>query len=193
MWEDFGWTLWGNIRINRPQNIFLFLHVFKKNFSAIFLEFLKFLIFEISDFLSSKEECFCRTILYATSLYGMGKIVMAFASFFPKQQHLVHPWVDAVGIVLIIFAMGGIVPCVASFSGDQFPYYQTRMISLFFSIFYASINAGSFFSSIFLPIIRGAIRRVRGWWMQLAGKSWEEQQYTRGSMQKSFPNFNCFE
>jgi dipeptide/tripeptide permease len=49
---------------------------------------------------------------------------------------------DYLGILIIIIGMGGIIPCVASFGSDQFEPHQEHMISVFFSIFYASINAG---------------------------------------------------
>uniref|UniRef100_A0A915DAN0 Uncharacterized protein n=1 Tax=Ditylenchus dipsaci TaxID=166011 RepID=A0A915DAN0_9BILA len=49
---------------------------------------------------------------------------------------------------------GGIKPCVASFGGDQFEPYQEKMLSLFFSVFYFSINAGSMISTFVSPIFR---------------------------------------
>uniref|UniRef100_A0A915CUT2 Uncharacterized protein n=1 Tax=Ditylenchus dipsaci TaxID=166011 RepID=A0A915CUT2_9BILA len=71
-----------------------------------------------------------------------------------NYKSVIHPWMDVFGILIISVGMGGIVPCVASFGGDQFEPHQERMISVFFSIFYASINSGALISTIILPILR---------------------------------------
>lgn len=78
---------------------------------------------------------------------------MTISSAYPAE-HFIHPWGDILGIIIIVIGMGGIVPCVASFGGDQFDSYQERMISVFFSMFYAAINAGAMISTIFYPILR---------------------------------------
>ncbi|KAI1723878.1 POT family domain-containing protein [Ditylenchus destructor] len=94
-----------------------------------------------------------KTILYSCVLYGIGKIIMAGASVM-NSQSVIHPWLDIVGVLIISIGMGGIIPCVASFGGDQFEPHQERMISVFFSIFYASINSGALISTFVLPILR---------------------------------------
>lgn len=61
---------------------------------------------------------------------------------------------DFLGLVIIAIGTGGIKPCVSSFGGDQFNPAHTRMISIFFSLFYFSINAGSTLSMFITPIFR---------------------------------------
>ncbi|KHJ97680.1 hypothetical protein OESDEN_02334 [Oesophagostomum dentatum] len=72
---------------------------------------------------------------------------------------LVLRWMDLTGLVIIGFGTGGIKPCVSAFGGDQFEVGQERMLSLFFSMFYFSINAGSMISTFVSPIFR--CERVR--------------------------------
>ena len=60
-----------------------------------------------------------------------------------------------VGLALIAIGTGGIKPCVSAFGGDQFQLpEQERQLQTFFSVFYFSINAGSFISTIVTPILR---------------------------------------
>ena len=60
-----------------------------------------------------------------------------------------------VGLALIAIGTGGIKPCVSAFGGDQFKLpEQERQLQTFFSVFYFSINAGSFISTIVTPILR---------------------------------------
>ncbi|VDP05751.1 unnamed protein product [Heligmosomoides polygyrus] len=67
---------------------------------------------------------------------------------------LTQRWMDLAGLVIIGFGTGGIKPCVSAFGGDQFEVGQERMLSLFFSMFYFSINAGSMISTFISPIFR---------------------------------------
>ena len=60
-----------------------------------------------------------------------------------------------IGLGLIALGTGGIKPCVSAFGGDQFKLpEQERQLQTFFSVFYFSINAGSFLSTIVTPILR---------------------------------------
>ena len=60
-----------------------------------------------------------------------------------------------IGLALIALGTGGIKPCVSAFGGDQFKLpEQERQLQTFFSVFYFSINAGSFISTIVTPILR---------------------------------------
>ena len=60
-----------------------------------------------------------------------------------------------IGLGLIALGTGGIKPCVSAFGGDQFQLpQQERQLQTFFSVFYFSINAGSFISTIVTPILR---------------------------------------
>lgn len=59
------------------------------------------------------------------------------------------------GLILIGLGAGGIKPCVSAFAGNQFKLpEQARQLSIFFSLFYFSINIGSLLSTILTPIFR---------------------------------------
>lgn len=63
------------------------------------------------------------------------------------------------GLTLIAFGGGGVKPCVAAFGGDQFKLpEQAKKLALFFSIYYFSINFGSFLSVIITPILRDDVK-----------------------------------
>lgn len=60
-----------------------------------------------------------------------------------------------IGLTLVAIGAGGIKSCVAAFGGDQFKLpEQVEQLARFFSIFYFSINLGSFISSLITPILR---------------------------------------
>lgn len=60
-----------------------------------------------------------------------------------------------VGLSLIAIGSGGIKPCVAAFGGEQFKLpEQSVQLARFFSMFYFSINLGSFISTLVTPILR---------------------------------------
>lgn len=60
-----------------------------------------------------------------------------------------------VGLSLIALGSGGIKPCVSSFGGDQFKIpEQAKQLAWFFSLFYFSVNSGSFVSTLLTPILR---------------------------------------
>jgi len=56
------------------------------------------------------------------------------------------------GLFLIAFGSGGIKPLVASFVGDQFDQSNKNRAKVVFDAFYWSINFGSFFASLLMPI-----------------------------------------
>lgn len=57
--------------------------------------------------------------------------------------------------MLISIGSGGIKPCVAALGGEQFTLpQQAKQLAIFFSLFYFSINLGSFISSSVTPILR---------------------------------------
>uniref|UniRef100_A0AC35U792 Peptide transporter n=1 Tax=Rhabditophanes sp. KR3021 TaxID=114890 RepID=A0AC35U792_9BILA len=94
-----------------------------------------------------------KTIFFVSILYTIGQIILAFSSISNFKSSL-HPWLDYLGLAIIGFGTGGIKPCVNSFGGEQFEQHQERMLSLFFSMFYFSINAGSMISTFISPIFR---------------------------------------
>lgn len=57
-----------------------------------------------------------------------------------------------VGLFLIAFGSGGIKPLVVSFVGDQFDQSNKNRAKVVFDAFYWSINLGSFFASLLIPI-----------------------------------------
>ena len=64
-----------------------------------------------------------------------------------------------IGLALIAIGSGGIKPCVAAFGGEQFKMpQQAKQLALFFSMFYFSINLGSFISTLVTPILREDVK-----------------------------------
>lgn len=57
------------------------------------------------------------------------------------------------GLALIAIGSGGIKPCVAAMVGDQFNESNSHLVKKVFAIFYWTINFGSFFASLFIPLI----------------------------------------
>jgi POT family proton-dependent oligopeptide transporter len=58
------------------------------------------------------------------------------------------------GLILLAIGSGGIKPCVSAFVGDQFGPGQEKQLTKAYSLFYWSINFGSFFAFLLLPYIR---------------------------------------
>jgi proton-dependent oligopeptide transporter, POT family len=56
------------------------------------------------------------------------------------------------GLFLIALGSGGIKPLVVSFVGDQFNQTNKHLAKIVFDAFYWSINFGSFFASLLMPI-----------------------------------------
>ncbi|VDK63646.1 unnamed protein product [Anisakis simplex] len=96
------------------------------------------------------------TILWISLVYAAGNVILAVASTFSKSDN-VHPYLDIIGLVVIGIGTGGIKPCVAAFAGDQFNPNHHHMISIFFSVFYFTVNAGSMISSLITPIMRSLL------------------------------------
>src|SRR5712671_3520164 len=92
------------------------------------------------------------TILWVSLFYCAGHGVLACSD-------LVHT-VDGkllclyIGLALIAFGSGGIKPCVSAFMGDQFRLDQSHLLQKAYGAFYWSINFGSFFSFLLIPLIR---------------------------------------
>ncbi|MGH8174921.1 MAG: oligopeptide:H+ symporter [Steroidobacter sp.] len=84
------------------------------------------------------------TILWLSLLYCAGH---AFLAAFDDNRTGFYT-----GLFLIALGSGGIKPLVASFVGDQFDQTNKRRAKIVFDAFYWSINFGSFFASLFMPI-----------------------------------------
>ncbi len=59
----------------------------------------------------------------------------------------------SLGLTLIAIGSGGIKPCVSANVGDQFTEANKSLIDKVFSVFYFSINFGSFFSTLLTPLL----------------------------------------
>ncbi len=86
-----------------------------------------------------------RTILYLSILYCFGHLCLALFENNIQGFYL--------GLGLIALGSGGIKPCVSSFVGDQFDQNSKGKARVVFEMFYWSINFGSFFASLLIPLI----------------------------------------
>jgi POT family proton-dependent oligopeptide transporter len=57
------------------------------------------------------------------------------------------------GLFLIALGSGGIKPCVSAMVGDQFTERNKHLATMVFGAFYWSINFGSLFASLFIPLL----------------------------------------
>ena len=95
----------------------------------------------ISDRLLGKY----RTILWLSLVYCVGHACLA--TFEDNRTGFYT------GLFLIALGSGGIKPLVVSFVGDQFDQSNKHIAKVVFDAFYWSINFGSFFASLFMPIL----------------------------------------
>ncbi|MBT8491934.1 MAG: MFS transporter [Deltaproteobacteria bacterium] len=87
-----------------------------------------------------------RTILYLSLVYCAGHAALAIFEDSINGTYL--------GLGLIAIGSGGIKPCVSAHVGDQFGRSNWFRIQRVFQLFYFIINFGSFFSTLFIPIIK---------------------------------------
>lgn len=85
-----------------------------------------------------------RTILYLSIVYCLGHFVLALDE---TRNGLF--W----GLTLIAIGAGGIKPCVSSHVGDQFGQTNKHLLERVFNWFYMSINFGSTFSQLLIPVV----------------------------------------
>ncbi|NWU09793.1 S15A1 protein, partial [Cephalopterus ornatus] len=104
-----------------------------------------------------------KTIVSLSIIYTIGQAVLSVGSINDLSDHnhdgspdnvSLHIALSMIGLILIAFGTGGIKPCVSAFGGDQFEDDQEEQRSTFFSLFYMSINVGSFLSTIVTPNLR---------------------------------------
>lgn len=84
------------------------------------------------------------TILYLSLFYCLGHGAIAISET-PAGLYL--------GLFLIALGSGGIKPCVSALVGDQFNEGNKGLIAKVYDVFYFSINFGSTFSSILIPLL----------------------------------------
>jgi POT family proton-dependent oligopeptide transporter len=85
-----------------------------------------------------------RVILWLSLVYCLGQFCLA---LFVDNIYGFYT-----GLFLISLGSGGIKPCVSAMVGDQFTADQKHLVKKVFAIFYWSINLGSFFASLFIPL-----------------------------------------
>lgn len=85
-----------------------------------------------------------RTVFWLSLVYVAGHACLA---LFESQRLGFYA-----GLGLIAVGSGGIKPLVASFVGDQFTQSNKHLAKLVFDAFYWTINFGSFFASLLMPI-----------------------------------------
>ncbi len=85
-----------------------------------------------------------RTILYLSIIYCLGHLTL---SLWESESGLF------LGLCLIAIGSGGIKPCVSAYIGDQFTNKNEALLQKVFDLFYWSINFGSFFSTLLIPVL----------------------------------------
>ncbi len=128
-----------------------------------------------------------KTILYVSLFYCAGHGLMALADVFcplttkPTEVGAAldawktlnqgnidgRMWFLFGGLSLLAFGGGGIKPCVAAFVGDQFHAGKEHLLERAYGLFYWSINFGSFFSFLVVPLVRD--RYGYGWAFGIPG------------------------
>ena len=94
-----------------------------------------------------------RTIIWLSMVYCAGHVVL---SLYENQF-----WGMYLGLGLIAVGSGGIKPCVSANVGDQFGRSNHHLVRAVYQIFYFSINLGSFFATLAIPLLRSNA----GWWL----------------------------
>jgi len=84
------------------------------------------------------------TVMWFSLVYCVGHACLA---IFEDNRHGFYT-----GLFLIALGSGGIKPLVVSFVGDQFDQTNKHRAKVVFDAFYWTINFGSFFASLLMPI-----------------------------------------
>ncbi|HTL59045.1 MAG TPA: oligopeptide:H+ symporter [Candidatus Limnocylindrales bacterium] len=92
------------------------------------------------------------TILWVSLFYCAGHGVLACSDLLTTVDGKLYCLYA--GLALIAFGSGGIKPCVSAFMGDQFRADQSHLLQKAYGAFYWSINFGSFFAFLLIPLIR---------------------------------------
>jgi proton-dependent oligopeptide transporter, POT family len=85
-----------------------------------------------------------RTIFWLSLIYCLGHLALSAAE---------NRWAFFLGLGLIAVGSGGIKPCVSAFVGDQFNQKNQHLLGRVFDLFYWSINFGSFFATLLIPVL----------------------------------------
>ncbi|MGC6427798.1 MAG: POT family MFS transporter [Akkermansiaceae bacterium] len=88
-----------------------------------------------------------KTIIVLSLVYVAGHAALAFMGVMGSAG----TWL-AIGLGLICIGSGGIKPCVSAHVGDQFGPSNSHLLTKIFNWFYFSINLGSTFSTLLIPV-----------------------------------------
>ena len=86
-----------------------------------------------------------KTIFFVSILYTIGHLILALSTH--------NLAVFTIGLIVIAVSAGGIKSSVSANVGDQFGKDNQHLMSKVYGWFYFSINAGSVFSTILIPIL----------------------------------------
>jgi POT family proton-dependent oligopeptide transporter len=86
-----------------------------------------------------------RTIFFVSILYTIGHLILAVST------HNLSAF--TIGLIVIAVSAGGIKSSVSANVGDQFSKENQHLMSKVYGWFYFSINAGSVFSTILIPVL----------------------------------------
>ncbi len=94
----------------------------------------------------------------ADRFWGKYRTIMTLSIAYVAGHAVLAAWENEtglyIGLGLIAVGAGGIKPCVSAHVGDQFTESSKHLVAKVFSVFYFSINFGSFFASYLTPLTR---------------------------------------
>lgn len=94
-----------------------------------------------------------RTLLYLSSAYGAGVILMNLSSY--TALNLPSRELFFIGLALFAGGAGVLKPIWVAFGGDQFVLpQQERQLSRYFAIYYVAMRLGAFLAAALTPILR---------------------------------------
>lgn len=97
-----------------------------------------------------------KTIFYLSIVYAIGSILVAMSSI---QALNISPNNALIaGLLISAIGSGGIKTCATAFGADQFKLpEQMAQLATYFSMFYFTINLGSFLSDMTTPMLRANV------------------------------------
>jgi proton-dependent oligopeptide transporter, POT family len=93
-----------------------------------------------------------KTILLLSLGYCVGHGLLAASEFAGSPE--ARKWIFFAGLAAIAIGGGGIKPCVSAFAGEQFTGGREHLLPKIYSLFYWSINFGSFIGIAMIPWVR---------------------------------------
>ena len=110
-----------------------------------------------------------RTVVYMSFVYIAGATTLAVSSA-PELLGGKPPPLAIVFLAFFLIALGvgGINPCLNAFVGDQFVGGKEDLLSSLYHLFYLSVNVGSIFSFMTIPLLREHINYGAAFGMPIA-------------------------